>query len=126
MLHVTNGDSAAGKLRAAGIPGAILPWRDVLHDGPVPAGLTLKQLSERRAAYLGERGVAPADELLAGFRSRDARLEDCRTEDEVVLWFEHDLYDQLQLIQLLDWFADAMPACPGRAYREASQSPRRT
>jgi hypothetical protein len=24
--------------------------------------------------------------------------------EEVVLWFEHDLYDQLQLIQLLDWF----------------------
>ena len=23
----------------------------------------------------------------------------------MVLWFEHDLYDQLQLIQLLDWFA---------------------
>jgi hypothetical protein len=23
----------------------------------------------------------------------------------VVLWFEHDLYDQLQLLQLLDWYA---------------------
>ncbi|ODR95367.1 hypothetical protein AUC69_02300 [Methyloceanibacter superfactus] len=26
--------------------------------------------------------------------------------DRVVLWFEHDLYDQLQLLQVLDWFAD--------------------
>jgi len=25
--------------------------------------------------------------------------------DRVVLWFEHDLYDQLQLLQVLDWFA---------------------
>jgi hypothetical protein len=24
---------------------------------------------------------------------------------EVILWFEHDLYDQLQLIQILDWFS---------------------
>jgi hypothetical protein len=24
--------------------------------------------------------------------------------EDVVLWFEHDLYDQLQLIQILDWF----------------------
>jgi hypothetical protein len=31
------------------------------------------------------------------------------TEDEVVLWFEHDLYDQLQLLQLLDWFAEHPP-----------------
>jgi hypothetical protein len=28
-----------------------------------------------------------------------------RGEDEIVLWFEHDLYDQLQLLQLLDWLA---------------------
>ena len=32
-------------------------------------------------------------------------LEDFRKFEEVVLWFEHDLYDQLQLIQLLDWFS---------------------
>lgn len=27
-------------------------------------------------------------------------------DEEVVLWFEHDLYDQVQLIQVLAWFAD--------------------
>ena len=32
--------------------------------------------------------------------------------DRVVLWFEHDLYDQLQLLQVLDWFA-ANPRAPG-------------
>ena len=28
-----------------------------------------------------------------------------RDHEEVILWFEHDLYDQLQLIQILDWFS---------------------
>ena len=36
-LIVTNGDSAAERLREAGIKGHIIPWRDMLHDGPVPA-----------------------------------------------------------------------------------------
>jgi hypothetical protein len=26
-------------------------------------------------------------------------------QDEIVFWFEHDLYDQLQLIPILDWYA---------------------
>jgi hypothetical protein len=45
MLILTNGDSATGAIRAAGIAGEILPWRDVLHDGPVPTGLELDDLS---------------------------------------------------------------------------------
>jgi hypothetical protein len=35
-LHVTNGDSAAEGLRATGLARRILPWRDALHEGPVP------------------------------------------------------------------------------------------
>jgi hypothetical protein len=106
MLHVTNGDSAVERIRAAGVPGDILPWRDVLHDGPVPAGLPLEMLSEVRAGFIAGRGWGDPDEARRSFAERDGRLAASEDDDEVVLWFEHDLYDQLQLIQLLDWFAD--------------------
>ena len=33
------------------------------------------------------------------------RLEAFADYDEVVLWFEHDLFDQLLLIRHLDWFS---------------------
>ena len=49
MLHVTNGDSAVAKLRAAGIEGDMLPWRDALHEGPVRAGLDAVRLRAERA-----------------------------------------------------------------------------
>ncbi|HEY0024940.1 MAG TPA: hypothetical protein VGB24_18645 [Longimicrobium sp.] len=106
MLHLTNGDAAADAIRAAGIPGEILPWRDVLHDGPVPAGLPLRELSLVRAGFIASRGWGAVDEVRRGFEERDAALAASADEDEVVLWFEHDLYDQLQLIQVLDWFAE--------------------
>ena len=50
-LHVTNGDAAVFDIaRAAGVaPEAVLPWRDVLHDGPVPAGLGAEALARVRA-----------------------------------------------------------------------------
>jgi hypothetical protein len=106
MLHITNGDSTAISLRRSGIPGVFLAWRDVLHDGPVPAGLSLRQLSEVRARFLAERGWSSYEDALEEFRARDSILERFRNDREVVLWFEHDLYDQLQLLQILDWLAE--------------------
>jgi hypothetical protein len=38
VLHLTNGDSAIGPLRAAGVEGEILPWRENLLEGPVTVG----------------------------------------------------------------------------------------
>jgi hypothetical protein len=96
MLHVTNGESVS--LRDTGLPGEILVWLDVLHEGPVPAGLDPAELRRVRGIFLDAewpRGT-PAEMELA---RRDARLT---AHDEITLWFEHDLFDQLQLIQILD------------------------
>jgi len=91
MLHITNGTSVS--LRDTGLGGEVLAWLDVLHEGPVPAGLGPEQLRRLRSLYL-----QAGDELAR----RDAVLDDFARHEEVVLWFEHDLYDQLQLIQILD------------------------
>ncbi len=98
MLHLTNGDSAAATLRRTGVPGNVVAWRDILHEGPVPAGLTLEGLSDVRARFLATWGAGPFPEISASFGARDSAL---RTAGRVVLWFEHDLYDQLQLLQIL-------------------------
>jgi DNA-binding transcriptional MerR regulator len=37
-LHVTNGESAGNTLRQTSLGGAVLPWQDALHEGPVPTG----------------------------------------------------------------------------------------
>ncbi|MFT5259965.1 MAG: hypothetical protein ACI9J2_001341 [Saprospiraceae bacterium] len=38
IFNITNGDSAVNLMREGALPGVYLPWRDVLHDGPVPEG----------------------------------------------------------------------------------------
>ncbi|HCE43664.1 MAG TPA: hypothetical protein DET40_08955 [Lentisphaeria bacterium] len=101
-LHITNGDCAADALKKAGIEDEILPWRDLLHEGPAPSGKTLRQMSKIRASFIMKLWphIRNVDK---GFRKRDRTLEGFRKFDETVLWFEHDLFDQLQLIQILDW-----------------------
>lgn len=109
VLHITNGDSAGGLIQESDIGGDVLPWRDVLHEGPVPASVDLDHLSEIRARYLGSEGLGDFEAIRRDFAERDNALRRFADYEEVVLWFEWDLYDQLQLIQLLDFFADFSP-----------------
>ena len=106
MLHITNGDSAAELIQEAVFSGSIMAWRDVLHEGPVPSGFSLQQLSRMRAEWMASQGWGELEVIARSFAERDKILMSFREHDEIVLWFEHDLYDQLQLIQILDWFYD--------------------
>jgi hypothetical protein len=107
VLHVTNGDTVVPELAAAaGVePAEVLVWREVLHEGPVPAGLGVDALAEVRARHLAARGWADEGAALASFRERDAGLAAHPRTAEIVLWFEDDLFDALLLAQLEDRLA---------------------
>src|SRR5438093_4681623 len=100
-FHLTNGDSAARTLRRTELRGPVLAWRDVLHEGPVPPG-DARTVNEARARFLAETGRDESADILDELERRDRRFLAALAEGrEVVLWFEHDLYDQLQLLQVL-------------------------
>ncbi len=105
-LHITNGDSAADILKASGLEGDVLPWRDPMNYGPFAAGHDLDAVSDVRARYLAET-PAVYEDVARSFRLRDAHLKAANRYGEIILWFEHDLTDQLQILQLLDWFSSA-------------------
>jgi len=98
MLFVTNGDMAAVRIRRLGVAEEILSWGDVLHEGPVPSQLSSEELRALRSRFIAEQGWGDFDEVMGDFVSRDSTLDGFHDHEEVVLWFEHDLYDQLQLI----------------------------
>ena len=104
ILNITNGDGAANIIKQSTVPGDVLPWRDPMHHGPFPAKLNLSELSLLRARYL----VGPDANPKAAerdFQLRDKHLKASSSYDSVILWFEHDLLDQLQILQILDWFS---------------------
>jgi hypothetical protein len=113
VLHITNGDCAADPMRAAPLPGAVVAWADILHEGPVLPGLEDRALAHIRAAFLTAHGYATLEEAehwQSGLIDQMAGFDE---QDEVVLWFEHDLFDQLILLRHLDWFA-RQPVSPRR------------
>ncbi len=106
ILNITNGDSAVHIMKQAGLSGVFLPWQDILHEGPVPANLSLEVLSAVRADFIISRGWGDPQTVRESFVERDNLLKCYGDFSKIILWFEHDLYDQLQLLQILDWFAD--------------------
>ena len=100
FLHVANGTSTTMTIEAAGIPGACSIWADPLYEGPVPAGLADSELLEVRTRFLlGGSAPDPVNDMRE-WRAAILRVD---TYEELVLWFEHDLFDQLNLVQLLTW-----------------------
>src|SRR5205085_2959727 len=109
---VANGTSTTSLIERAGIEGRCSIWADPLHDGPVPGGLDDDGLLAARAAHIAGRRLSP-DEVAGELRRWRSVIDEDRAYRELVLWFEHDLFDQLNLVQLLDWIA-SRPRLAGR------------
>lgn len=105
ILNIVSGDTVIKQMKEAKVFGSFLPWRDFLHEGPAPEALSLEALSKVRARYISKQYLGDFSKVHQSFKDRDSTLKSFKKYDSILLWFEHDLYDQLQLIQLLNWFA---------------------
>ena len=104
ILNIVNGDVTVEIIKRANINGDFLPWRDFLHEGPVPQTVSIEQLSKIRAKFIHEQGFGSLKKIEKEFQERDEVLKKYHHYQKIILWFEHDLYDQLQLLQVLSWF----------------------
>jgi hypothetical protein len=109
FLHVANGTSTTMTLEAAGIPGTCSIWADPLHEGPVPGGIGDDELTDVRARYLGGTDPGRQPDPVNDLREWRAVIARHDAYDELVLWYEHDVFDQLNLVQLLTWIRPRLP-----------------
>jgi hypothetical protein len=97
IVHVCNGDSTADTLALADLPGDIRVWADCLDQGPVlPVGDA--DHYRIRGEFFASRGTPDAAKQLEAW---DKGVDDGASAEELILWFEHDLFDQLALVRLL-------------------------
>ena len=109
MLHLRCGDDILPAIAEAGLPGTAVQWCDPLCEGPVRDWPDEGARRGERSAWLAARyGMAP-EEALRRLEGEDLALASAAREDEVVLWFEADLFDQSVLIYLLDRLAELAP-----------------
>ena len=63
-------------------------------------------LSELRARFIASVGWAEFEHAHEKFQQRNDLLKRVVNYEELILFFEHDLYDQLQVLQILDLIAN--------------------
>jgi hypothetical protein len=102
-LHLRCGDDIRDKLVEAGIEGDYLSFADPAWLGPPPAS---NAWIAGRAALIAERTGLPRQKIRADLGDAYWRLARAPADYErIVLWFEHDLYDQAALARVLAGFA---------------------
>jgi hypothetical protein len=101
MLHVLNGDSTAQTLKQSGLAGEHLVWKEALVWGPTPATVDLSEWCRLRAQFLAGANAMDARQCFEDLRQQEEVLKTLAKHDEVVLWFEFDLFCQLNLIYVL-------------------------
>jgi hypothetical protein len=105
MLHITDGESVAGTLREAGIHGAVSTYGDLMYEGPAPEGLDEKAWADTRARFIADCGYATLEDARKYLQACEDTLAAFVQHDEVVIWLDQRLSDQLILIKVLDWFS---------------------
>ncbi|MFN2492788.1 MAG: hypothetical protein ABR501_07895 [Pyrinomonadaceae bacterium] len=105
VLHIHNGDCSANIAKQSSLPGEHFAWREALVGGPTPAGLDGASWRSIRAQHLAECYGLDSKECERELLAQEKKLASFKEHDEAVLWFEHDLFCQIHLAYILDWFS---------------------
>lgn len=109
-VHLRCGSDIREGLRQAGFVGGFVEYADPICQGPVPEGPDLLRV---RADFLAEEYGIEASRALRRLEAEEAALDTALcgagglAAARVVLWFEHDTYDQLLLARVLARIAEA-------------------
>lgn len=97
MLHIHNGDAVLASARRANLPGEHTAYRETLVTGPISQNDWIEMRAQYLAEAHGEKLLRVRNDLIEQERGLDAAIE----HDEVVLWFEHDLFCLVNFLYLL-------------------------
>jgi hypothetical protein len=76
-----------------------------MYEGPAQAGLDAEAWRDTRARFLAEAGYATPEQARQYLKDCEDTLAAFSQHDEVIIWLDHRLSDQLILIKVLEWFS---------------------
>jgi hypothetical protein len=76
-----------------------------MFEGPTPADLDSEAWLDTRARFLSDVGYGTLEQTRQYLKGFENTLAAFSQHEEVVIWLDHRLSDQLILIKVLDWFS---------------------
>ncbi|MGW9686334.1 DUF1835 domain-containing protein [Flagellimonas sp. 2504JD1-5] len=103
LLHITNGDNFTSKLQSLDLKGDIITWREMLCEGKTLCNVGSESFWKTRFEFLNKNYKVSkswfVEKTLKEYRS----LCNHKQQDQIVLWFEYDLFCQINMLAVLSW-----------------------
>ncbi|PCI58891.1 MAG: hypothetical protein COB37_12340 [Kordiimonadales bacterium] len=106
-LHIRCGSDIKAGLRDAGFAGGFLEFSDPFCQGPITDAPRESHIAAR-AAFIAGAYETDAVHTHSNLKAGYGALDGYTNYNAIVLWFEHDSYDQLILAYLLNYFSNAV------------------
>jgi hypothetical protein len=101
QLHITNGDEFSRNIGELEIPGDIIVWREMLCEGPTYANLDSLEFFDLRKHFLKETYNISSEDYENQFIEELNKLTIANGYEEVVLWFEFDLFSHINMLAVI-------------------------
>ena len=109
QLHITNGDILTNKLSTLKLEGDVITWREMLCEGKTETSVGSESFWKTRFEFLNKNYKVSKswfiDKTLKEYRT----LCNHKQEDRIVLWFDFDLFDQINMLAVISWLKTHRP-----------------
>ncbi len=105
-IHIVNGDSTKWILEQSGLDGEIVVWRELLCDGPVSEPLFSDEFWQARYDYFEKELNVSRLEYFDKTIKELLKAEFLEGVEELVLWFEYDLFCQVNLMAVCSFLLE--------------------
>jgi hypothetical protein len=110
VFHILNGDAVAAAFAESGIPGEFAIWRELHCQGPTVLKISSEEFSNKRKLFLKNYLDIDYHFFDEHTQSQLALIRD-RVENEVTLWFEYDLFCQINMMVAINLLDQINPDC---------------
>ncbi|MCM4166397.1 hypothetical protein KCTC52924_03330 [Arenibacter antarcticus] len=109
QLHITNGDSFTTKLRNLNLGGEIITWREMLCEGKTETNVGSESFWKTRFEFLNKNYKVTKSWFIEKTLKEYRSLCNHKQEDHIVLWFEYDLFCQINMLAVISWLKSNRP-----------------
>ncbi len=103
ILHITNGDSTTQVLSKLNFDGEIITWREMLCEGKTTIDVGSENFWKTRFEFL-KSSYKTTKKTFIDYTLKEYRnLCKQKQQNEIVLWFEYDLFCQINMVAVISW-----------------------
>jgi len=103
LLHITNGDSFTSRLQSLQFKGDVITWREMLCEGKTLSTVGSESFWKTRFEFLHKNYKVSKSWFIEKTLKEYRSLCNHKQQDQIVLWFEYDLFCQINMLAVLSW-----------------------